>query len=88
MSSYDVYKSFGRVVNEKEALANFFLFSASWYERPFLRFTIWKERVKRYLSADIRLKGDNPFGCMFWFFTILFIVLLVFGLMVLGKILL
>lgn len=84
MSSFDVYKTFGRVVGEKEMRARFFLFTASWYEKPFLRFTIWKERVKRYLGADIKLPGDNPFGCLFWFIVILG----VFGLMIIGKLIL
>ncbi len=84
MSTYDVYKQFGRVIGQKEWNTKLKLVNASWYEKPFLRFIIWKEQVKRYLKADIKLKSDNPFGCLFWFF----ICLIIFSIMILGKIIL
>ena len=65
----------------KEASLKFFLFSAPWYEKPFIKFQIWIEKVKRYLGAEIKLSSDNPFGCTFWFF----IVLCILALMFLGK---
>lgn len=84
MSDYWIYKQFGRVIGQKESKARLALITASWYEKPFLKFIIWKERVKRYLTADIRLPGDNPFECLSFlgailiiiFFTILILVIL------------
>lgn len=82
--SYWVYKQFGRVIGQKEWDATIKLVTANWYEKPFLNFIIWKEKVKRYLSADIKLKSDNPFGCTFYFC----IILIVFLIMLLGKLIL
>lgn len=82
--SYWVYKQFGRVIGQKEWDATIKLVTANWYEKPFLKFIIWKEKVKRYLSADIKLKSDNPFGCTFYFC----IILIVFLIMLLGKLIL
>lgn len=84
MSDYDIYKSFGRVIGQKEWNARIALVYANWYEKPLLKFIIWKERTKRYLKADIKLKSDNPFGCLFWFIIILFILFI----MLLGKLIL
>ena len=83
-NDYHIYESFGQSLGLKEATLKFFLFSAPWYERPFIRFQIWIERVKRYLGADIKLKSDNPFGFIFWFFIILCILVI----MIIGKLVL
>lgn len=82
--SFWIYKQFGRVIGQKEWDATIKLVTANWYEKPFLKFIIWKEKVKRYLSADIKLKSDNPFGCTFYFC----IILIVFLIMLLGKLIL
>lgn len=71
MNDYEIYKQFGRVIDKKEYDATLALVTANWYEKPYLKFIIWKERVKRYLKADIKLASDNPFGCLFWFCIIL-----------------
>ena len=84
MSNYDVYKHFGRVIGEKESKVKLALVFANWYERPYLKFIIWIERVKRYVKADVRLQSDNPFGCLFY----LCIIIVIFLIMILGKILL
>lgn len=61
MGDYEVYKQFGRVIGQKELNAILALYTAKWYKKPYLKFIIWKERVKRYLKADIKLASDNPF---------------------------
>ena len=61
MGDYEVYKQFGRVIGKKELNATLALITAKWYKKPYLKFIIWKERVKRYLKADIKLTSDNPF---------------------------
>ena len=77
--SYSIYKQFGRVIRQKEFDATLSLVTAEWYEKPYLKFIIWKERVKRYLKADIKLKSDNPFGCLFWFVIITILILILIG---------
>lgn len=62
MGSYEIYKAYGRCVSLKEISARFFLITAKWYEKPYYKFIIWKERVKRYLGAEIKLPHDNPFN--------------------------
>lgn len=84
MSDYDVYKTFGHIISTKESEAKMNLIFAKWYEKPFIKFTIWKERVKRYLGADIKLKSDNPFGCLFW----CCVVVLILAIMIIGKLIL
>lgn len=78
MSDYDIYKQFGRVIGECEWNATLRLIHANWYEKPYLKFIIWIEHCKRWLKADFRLAGDNPFmGCMYYlslFLLILFVI--------------
>ena len=78
MSTYDVYKQFGRVIGEREWNATLRLIYANWYEKPYLKFIIWIERCKRWLKADFRLARDNPFtGCMYYlslFLLILYVI--------------
>lgn len=84
MSDYEIYKAYGRVVGQKETQLKFSLLFAPWYKKPFIKFLIWIERVKRYIKADIKLKSDNPFGCLFWFCA----VGLIFAIMFIGKLVL
>lgn len=76
--SYWIYKQFGRVIGQKEFDATLALVYASWYERPYYKFIIWKEKVKRWLVADIKLSIDNPFnGCIFKLIIIIIISILI-----------
>jgi hypothetical protein len=67
MSTFDVYRSCGRVVGGRELRAAADLASGwcPWWKRGWLRFIIWNERRKRYNAAEIRLPGDSPWsGCL------------------------
>lgn len=64
--SYWIYKECGRVVGMKEINASINKWAAPWYLRPYYSFVEWNEKRKRYNSADIKLKSDNPYsGCSF-----------------------
>lgn len=76
--SYSIYRRFGRVIEQKEWDAILKLAYASWYEKPYYKFIIWKEKCKRWLKADIHLKGDNPFtSCLFWIIIIICIFIII-----------
>ena len=63
--SYWIYKQFGRVISEKETQANINKWLAPWYLKPYYSFIEWNEKRKRYNSAEIKLKSDNPYnGCL------------------------
>ncbi len=78
MSTYDVYKQFGRVIGEREWNLTLKCIHARWYEKPFIKFGIWIEQCKRWLKADIRLASDNPFrGCLNFCLIVLIIIVLI-----------
>ena len=82
--SYNVYKQFGRVIGQREMNLRFERINCPIYKQPYLDFLIWIEQVKRYIKADIKLKSDNPFGCLFY----ICIILIIFFIMLLGKLIL
>lgn len=76
--SYWIYKRFGRVIGQKEWDATIKLIYASWYEKPYYKFIVWKEKIKRWLGAEEKLPGDNPFkGCIYKLIIIIIISILV-----------
>lgn len=76
--SYWIYKQFGRVIGEKEIHATINKYITPWYFKPYYNFIIFIEKSKRWLKAEKRLPGDNPFkGC---FLEIIFGV--IFGLII------
>lgn len=78
MSTYDVYKQFGRVIGEREWNLTLKCIHARWYEKPFLKFVILIEQCKRWFKADIRLASDNPFrGCLNFCLIVLIIIVLI-----------
>lgn len=82
--SYNVYKQFGRVIGQREFDLKHERLNCSIYKLPILDFLIWIEQVKRYIKADIKLKSDNPFGCLFY----VCVILIIFIIMLLGKLIL
>ena len=62
--SYEIYKQFGRVISKEESDLIIAKVFASWWELPFINFKIWLCKIKRWNSAEIKLKGDNPWR--FW----------------------
>ena len=82
--SFWVYKQFGKVIGETEFNATRKKRECSCFTYPYWSFIVWKEQVKRYIKADYHLKDDNPFGCTFYFC----IILIVFLIMLLGKLIL
>jgi hypothetical protein len=84
--SYWIYKQFGRVISEKEIHAKIDKWIAPWYLKPYYSFIEWNEKRKRYNSAEIKLKSDNPWnGCfinlvtyLFYFVIIIMFILLIF----------
>lgn len=64
--SYWTYKENGRIVGMKEIHASIDKWAAPWYLRPYYSFIEWNEKRKRYNSASIKLKSDNPWnGCLY-----------------------
>lgn len=63
--SYWIYKQFGRCISNKEIQASINKWTSPWYLKPYYSFIEWNEKRKRYNSAEIKLKSDNPYnGCL------------------------
>ena len=60
--SYWTYKKFGRCISEKEINASINKNFSPWYLKPYYSFIEWNEKRKRYNSAEIKLKIDNPYN--------------------------
>lgn len=93
MSTFDVYRSCGRVigVRESKAAADLAFGRCPWWKRWWLHFVVWNEKRKRYNAAEIKLPGDSPWsGCLEFLCTLVFAVVFLIllasaGIMIIGS---
>lgn len=74
MSTFDVYRSCGRIVGDREwkAMTDLAFGRCPWWKRWWLHLTVWNEKRKRYNAAEIKLPGDSPWsGCLEFICTVL-----------------
>lgn len=83
--SYFIYKKNGRLLGAKEIHAMMDKWTAPWYLKPYYSFIIWNEKRKRYNSAEIKLKSDNPWNRCFinlFLYLFAFIIFITFVLLI------
>jgi len=91
--SYWVYKENGRVIGMKEIQASIDKWTAPWFLKPYYSFIEWNEKRKRYNSAEIKLKSDNPWNgcfanlCLYLFTFIIFMTFVLSIIVILKQIL-